>query len=72
MNDEPVDNLLSPLAEKVVTDYATEFLKTVDAIENPSENKKVMDLGGYSEQFLNYIKQLEDRDEGDEHHDSTP
>ena len=48
MNDEPVDKLLSPLAEKVVTDYATEFLKTVDAIENPSENKKVMDLGGYS------------------------
>ena len=67
MNDEPVDKLLSPLAEKVVTDYATEFLKTVDAIENPSENKKVMDLRGYAKEFLDYLKKLEDKDQGDEH-----
>ena len=67
MNDEPVDKLLGPLAEKVVTDYATEFLKTVDAIENPSENKKVIDLRGYAKEFLDYINKLEDRDQGDEH-----
>jgi len=67
MNDEPVDKLLGPLAEKVVTDYATEFLKTVDAIENPSENKKLIDLRGYAKEFLNYISKLEDRDQGDEH-----
>jgi hypothetical protein len=67
MNDEPVDKLLSPLAEKVVTDYTTEFLKTVDAIENPSENRKLMDLRGYAKEFLDYINKLEDKDEGDEH-----
>ena len=61
--------LLSPLAETVVTDYVTEFLKTVDNIENPSENRKLMDLRGYAQEFLNYINQPEDRDEGDEHHD---
>jgi len=67
MNDEPVDKLLGPLAEKVVTDYATEFLKTVDAIENPSENKKLIDLRGYAKEFLDYISKLEDRNQGDEH-----
>lgn len=67
MKDEPVDKLLGPLAEKVVTDYATEFLKTVDAVENPSENKKLIDLRGYAKEFLDYISKLEDRDQGDEH-----
>ena len=67
MSDEPVDKLLSPLAEKVVTDYATEFLKTVDAIENPSENKKLMDLRGYAKEFLEYFNKPEDRDDGDVH-----
>lgn len=61
--------LLSPLAETVVTDYVTEFLKTVDDIENPSENRKIMDLRGYAQEFLDYLKKPEDRDEGDEHHD---
>ena len=44
--------LLSPLAETVVTDYVTEFLKTVDDIENPSEKRKMMDLRGYAQEFL--------------------
>lgn len=59
--------LLSPLAETVVTDYVTEFLKTADAIENPSEKRKMMDLRGYAKEFLDYLKKPEDRDAGDEH-----
>ena len=47
--------LLSPLAETVVTDYVTEFLKTVDDIENPSEKRKLMDLKGYAQEFLDYL-----------------
>ena len=59
--------LLSPLAETVVTDYVTEFLKTVDDIENPSEKRKMMDLRGYAKEFLDYLKKPEDRDDGDVH-----
>jgi len=59
--------LLSPLAETVVTDYVTEFLKTVDDIENPSEKRKIIDLRGYAREFLDYLKKPEDRDAGDEH-----
>ena len=47
--------LLSPLAETVVTDYVTEFLKTADEIENPSEKRKLMDLRGYAKEFLDYL-----------------
>ena len=47
--------LLSPLAETVVTDYVKEFLKTADEIENPSEKRKLMDLRGYAQEFLDYL-----------------
>ena len=47
--------LLSPLAETVVTDYVKEFLKTVEDVENPSEKRKLMDLKGYDQKFLDYL-----------------